>query len=48
MFYLSSEEASIRLISPELDSVWTPGGGEPVVSELKDMRMVKDEIIRLS
>jgi len=48
MFYLSSEEASIRLISPKLDSVWTPNGGEPVVSELKNMRMVKDEIIRLS
>ena len=40
MFYLSSEEASIRLISPELDSVWTPNGGEPVVGELNDMRTV--------
>jgi hypothetical protein len=37
MFYLSSEEASIRLISPELDSVWTPQGGEPVVGELKNI-----------
>lgn len=35
MFYLSSEEAAIRLISPQLDSVWTPNGGEPVVGELK-------------
>jgi len=40
MFYLSSEEASIRLISPELDSVWTPNGGEPVVGELNSMRTV--------
>lgn len=32
MSYLSSEEASIRLISPELDRVWTPKGGEPVIS----------------
>ncbi len=32
--YLSSEEASIRLVSPELDSVWTPSGGEPVVGRL--------------
>jgi glutamate synthase domain-containing protein 1 len=40
MFYLSSEEASIRLISPELDSVWTPNGGEPVVGELNNMRTV--------
>ncbi len=47
MFYLSSEEAPIRLISPQLDCVWTPKGGEPVVGELNCMRMVKDEVIRL-
>ncbi|VVB69764.1 Amidophosphoribosyltransferase [uncultured archaeon] len=40
MFYLSSEEASIRLISPQLDSVWTPNGGEPVIGELNNTRMV--------
>jgi len=40
MFYISSEEASIRLISPQLDRVWTPNGGEPVVGELKSMRKV--------
>jgi glutamate synthase domain-containing protein 1 len=40
MFYLSSEEASIRLISPQLDRVWTPNGGEPVVGELNSMRTV--------
>jgi len=40
MFYLSSEEASIRLISPQLDRVWTPNGGEPVVCELNSMRKV--------
>ncbi|MGB3943846.1 MAG: hypothetical protein WBK88_03535, partial [Methanothrix sp.] len=34
MFYISSEEASIRLISPHLDRVWTPKGGEPVIGEL--------------
>ena len=32
--YLSSEEASIRLVAPELDCVWTPMGGEPVVGRL--------------
>ena len=32
--YLSSEEAPIRLISPQLDTVWTPLGGEPVVGRL--------------
>jgi glutamate synthase domain-containing protein 1 len=40
MFFLSSEEASIRLISPELDRVWTPNGGEPVIGELNNTRMV--------
>ena len=34
LLYLSSEEAAIRLVSPELDSVWTPVGGVPVVGEL--------------
>lgn len=48
MFYLSSEEAPIRLISPKLDRVWTPSGGEPVIGEAKGFRMVKDEIISLS
>ena len=32
--YLSSEEAPIRLISRELDRVWTPVGGEPVIGRL--------------
>ena len=34
MLYLSSEESAIRLISPELDRVWTPVGGEPVIGRL--------------
>ncbi|HOK57862.1 MAG TPA: glutamine amidotransferase family protein [Methanothrix sp.] len=37
MFYISSEEASVRLISPSLDSVWSPRGGEPVVCEIDGM-----------
>ena len=32
--YLSSEEASIRLVCPQLQRVWTPIGGEPVVGRL--------------
>jgi glutamate synthase domain-containing protein 1 len=32
--YLSSEEAPIRLISRELDRVWTPVGGDPVIGRL--------------
>ncbi|MHB0911979.1 MAG: class II glutamine amidotransferase [Armatimonadota bacterium] len=34
MLYLSSEESSIRLIAPELDRVWSPMGGEPVIGRL--------------
>ena len=32
--YLSSEEAPIRLIDRDLDRVWTPVGGEPVIGRL--------------
>ena len=35
MVYLSSEEAAIRLVSPELDNAWIPSGGEPVIARLK-------------
>jgi len=34
MLYLSSEESAIRLISPELDCVWTPVGGQPVIGRI--------------
>ena len=34
VLYLSSEEAPIRLISPQLRRVWTPVGGEPVIGRL--------------
>ncbi len=36
MLYIASEEAAIREISPELDIVWNPKAGEPVVGELKN------------
>jgi glutamate synthase domain-containing protein 1 len=34
MMYLSSEEASIRLVSPILDKLWTARGGEPLVGRV--------------
>ncbi|MFA5857454.1 MAG: glutamine amidotransferase family protein [Elusimicrobiota bacterium] len=34
MVYISSEEASIRLIEQELDKVWIPVGGSPIISRL--------------
>jgi glutamate synthase domain-containing protein 1 len=34
-FFISSEEAAIRLVSPNLDVCWNPRGGEPVVGRLR-------------
>ncbi len=33
-FYVSSEESAIRLIEPDLDRIWAPKGGEPVIVTL--------------
>jgi glutamate synthase domain-containing protein 1 len=35
--FLSSEEAAMRLVSPQLDSFCAPRGGEPVVCRIKNM-----------
>jgi len=32
--YIASEEAAIRVMEPELDRVWSPVGGEPVIIRL--------------
>jgi len=34
MLFLSSEESAIRLVCPQLDTAWTPMGGEPIVGSL--------------
>jgi glutamate synthase domain-containing protein 1 len=34
ILFISSEEAAIRLISPQLDKVWIPVGGEPIIGTL--------------
>jgi len=34
LVFLSSEEASIRAVCPDLELAWTPPGGEPVVVRL--------------
>ncbi len=33
--YTSSEESAIRLVAPELEKVWIPVGGHPVIARLK-------------
>lgn len=35
MLYLSSEEAAIRLICPDLERAWIPKGGKPIVGKLQ-------------
>jgi len=37
MLYLSSEEAAIRLVCPDLDHAWIPVGGEPIIGRLKGL-----------
>ncbi len=34
MLYLSSEEAAIRLVCPDLERAWIPKGGEPIVGRV--------------
>ena len=34
MVYIASEEAAIRIIEKNLDTVWSPKGGEPVIIKL--------------
>jgi glutamate synthase domain-containing protein 1 len=34
MLYLSSEEAPMRLVCPDLDYTWIPRGGEPIIGRL--------------
>lgn len=33
--YMASEESAIRIIEPELDKIWAPLGGEPVIFNVK-------------
>jgi len=32
--YVASEECAIRVIQPDLDKLWAPRGGEPVIVTL--------------
>ena len=34
MVYIASEECAIRAIEPDLDTLWSPGGGQPVIVTL--------------
>ncbi len=36
MVFMSSEESAVREVSPDLDRVWAPKAGEPVIVELEN------------
>ncbi|MCS7151825.1 MAG: hypothetical protein NZ928_05525, partial [Endomicrobia bacterium] len=36
LVFISSEEAAIRVITKDLDEVWMPKAGEPVIAKLKN------------
>lgn len=38
MLYVASEECAIRAICPEVDKIWSPRGGEPVIATLDSMK----------
>jgi glutamate synthase domain-containing protein 1 len=40
MLYLSSEEAPMRLICPDLEHSWIPKGGEPIVGRLDTKQVI--------
>jgi len=42
--YLSSEEAPIRLVCPELQRVWTPVGGQPIAARLGEPLPVENPL----
>ena len=35
MVYLASEECAIRMMEPDVESIWSPEGGQPVIIRLK-------------
>ena len=39
MVYIASEECAIRVVQPELDKIWAPRGGEPVIVKLNEEAM---------
>ncbi len=39
MVYVASEECAIRVLEPDIEKVWTPDGGEPVIVRLEGGRI---------
>ena len=34
--FIASEEAAIRTMEPEVDNIWAPAGGEPVIVKVRE------------
>ena len=34
--FIASEEAAIRVMEPNVQTVWSPAGGEPVIVRVKE------------
>ncbi|WP_054632765.1 class II glutamine amidotransferase [Thermoclostridium stercorarium] len=41
MVYIASEEAAIRIVQNDLDRVWSPGGGEPVIKTIEKVKTME-------
>ncbi|MFP4640871.1 MAG: class II glutamine amidotransferase [Dehalococcoidia bacterium] len=44
ILFLSSEEAAIRLVCPDLDQAWIPMGGEPIIGSLETPLKSRDRV----
>jgi len=42
-YYMASEECAIRAIAPDIESVWAPRAGDPVIVELDRGLVIEDE-----
>ncbi len=47
MLYISSEEAPIRLIDPNIEYAWIPKGGEPIIGRLSEKKVIYNEKLTL-
>jgi glutamate synthase domain-containing protein 1 len=47
MLYVASEEAAVREVSPQLDKVWNPKAGEPVIGQLKNPVKTDSKAVQL-
>jgi glutamate synthase domain-containing protein 1 len=47
ILFISSELAAIHLVEPNIDHVWTPEGGDPVIGRLNEPPQIPASLLRL-